>query len=110
MVSVERGQLTSHKPPRSDSTERTEYSQPPSGTKLLRPNARLDLHPCESRKQIPASEYMIEIPPTIRINRPTRGEAVDDRDIVNAGKRREAFERFFPKLSVCFAELWPDGQ
>ena len=69
----------------------------------------MDVHQFESRKQISASEYVIEIPPAIHINRLSRGKAFYDGDVADAGKRREAFECFFPKLSVCFA-LWPDSQ
>ena len=33
-----------------------------------------------------------------------------DGEVCHAGKWRETFERFFPKLSVRLVELWPDGQ
>ena len=50
MVWPEREQLTGPKSPRFDCTERTKYTPPPVGTKLLRPAARMDIHLFESRK------------------------------------------------------------
>jgi len=102
--------LTKHKSPRSDPTERTVYDPPLLISELQPPDAPPDPHKFEGRKQILAAEYAIEILPTIEVNRPCQGVVTYDGDIAHAWKRGEAFERFFPKLSVRFIDLRSDGQ
>jgi len=110
MASLKQEQLTSQEPPQPDSLKRTVYSPPPSVTKLMRLDTRLDLYRFEGRKQILADKYAIEILPTVGSNRLDRGVVVHDGDVTHMGKHREAIERFSPKLSVCLVELWPNGQ
>ena len=79
-------------------------------TKFLPPDARLDMHHFEGRKQILADKYAIKILPTVGGNLVDRGVVVHNGDIAHAGEHREAVERFSPKLSVRLVELWPDCQ
>ena len=98
------------KSPRTDCMQRGGYIQPPPRAQLLRPEAGLDVHRFEGRKQIPAGEEAVEVLPTIGIKCPGRGVVTYDGDIVHARKRREASERFFPKLSIGLVGLRPNGQ
>ena len=110
MASLKHEQLTSQKPPRPDSREGAIEHPHPSVTELYRPDARLDLHHFEGRKQILTDEYAIEILPTVGSDRLDCGVVVHDGDVAHAGKHGEAVESFSPKPSVCLVELWPDGQ
>ena len=69
------------------------YVPPPSVGGSRRADARLDLYRSEGRKQISASEYTVEIFPTIGIERVSCGVVIDDGDVVHIGKRRKAVER-----------------
>ena len=110
MVWPEREQLTGAKSPRFYCTERTKYTPPPMGTKLLRPAARMDIHFFESRKWLSTGEQAVEVNPAIGIKRLNSGVVIYDGDIVHARKWREVFERCFPKPDVGLVGLRPDGQ
>ena len=76
----------------------------------MRPDARLDMHRFEGRKQILADEYAIKILPALGSKRLGRGVVIHDGDVAHAGEQWEAVECFSPKLSVRLVELRPDGQ
>ena len=70
----------------------------------------MDIHRFEGRKQIPTSEHAVKVLPAVGIKRPNCGVVAYDGDMVHTWKRREASERFFPKLSIGLVGLRPNGQ
>jgi hypothetical protein len=78
--------------------------------KLVPPASGPNINRFENRKQISAGKNAVEVLPTIGVERLRCRVVVYDGDVVHVWERREVFECFHPKDSICLTELRTDRQ